>query len=275
MTSTPILPTPGSLASWVFWRGFSGRAAAFPSSGNVTPATIYAGDPAGLLFPTQIDGEYVVPDTMSYTVRDNSGSVIVSRILPFPTATQLFVGVPSDLNTVAGGKDFENRTVEVLYARGDRAVRVRKTYRVAQWVNMTCTEADVRAALGVLDHELQDSDIDLLGAYLFVQEAASGSILTTALAAGNLTTTYANQAIVSQAALRVLPSLQLRAAVAIKDDNQTFQRASALDFAALQAGLQDDYDDALVRMIPLADRVPGTSLSTLVVTLPTDVITAV
>jgi hypothetical protein len=240
-----------------------------------TGSHIYPGDASGAAFEFRVDGEYVVPDSATYWVRDNAGTVIdTGAVTLTDSTTQVLIQVAGNLNSIAGGKTFENRTVEVLYFSGAASFRVRQSYRVIPWLNYTCTMADVRDALGLLDHELADDDTGMFEAYYLVAERVGATQLASSLVAGDVTTQYANLAIVCRCALSHLGSLQLKAAQSTQDDNLKFSRAD-IDWAALQMDLTDTYEDALYSMIPVVLRTRALQQVQLRTSQPTDTITGV
>jgi hypothetical protein len=217
---------------------------------------VYVGEDASLEFEFKVDGEFVSPDTASFTVRDNAGAAIPSLtnvpIALVDAETEAVVDVPLANNTVAGGKVFEARTVEVKFTYQGDTFRLRQSYRVLPWLNYTGTAADVRRELGVLDHEISDSDVDLVAAYIQVRNRVTDAVLVAALSAGDLTTIAANQAVVCKAALNLIPALQLRAAQMQGDDNQKFQRVAKLDFDKLEDQLTDRYEYGIEGVNPNA-----------------------
>jgi hypothetical protein len=227
-----------------------------------------------------VDGEFVVPSSASYSVRDNAGAVLAGlsdvAISLGATDTQATITVAADKNTVANGLMFENRTVTGKFTHEGNIYPFRYSYRVLPFLNHTVTPDDVRSVLGVLKHEISDDeDIDLTASYYLVQERVGASALTTALAAGDLTTQYANWAIMYRAAMDLVSSLQLRAAVAQGDDNITFERFAKIDWQALWDSLNETYEGSIWSMIPVADRPLVVQPLALVVSAPTDVITGV
>jgi hypothetical protein len=229
---------------------------------------VYAGEDASLIFQFNVDDELVTPSTATYTLRGNSGSVIAGDQNIASLSTQAVVEIAGSSNTAADGLSFENRFVDVKFVYNNNTYRTRQSYRVVPFVNMTTVPADVRLALGVLDHELADSDIDLYDAYLRVKDRVS--VLTTALAAGNLTTVSANKAIAYMAAMNVLPALMLRVAQSTGDDTQTFERLAKIDLQQLSQDVTDAYEVYVSQIDPTF---VGVDIPIMTVSTPTDAIT--
>jgi hypothetical protein len=256
--------------------GFDLEAPAPPPPPMPTSDVLYVGDQARLLFEFKVGGEFVVPSAATYTLRDNAGSTLqTAGITLDESTTETLVTIAPDFNTIGTGKVFENRSVDVAFTFGSQTYRLRQSYRVMPWLNYTCDITTIRSVMGLLDHELSEQDIDLPAAYFMVAERVTKVVLDNALAAGNLTTIYANTAIALSGAMNTIPSLRLRVAVAIKDDNQTFQRTADIDFDALADSLRDVYEDAVYSLVPLIDRKPEITLLAVKMTSPTDVITGV
>lgn len=233
---------------------------------------VYVGEDALVPFQFLVDGEFVSPSAASYSVRDNDGTVVLGPLavnLSTPL-TEYVVTVLGANNSVGAGLDFENRTVELQFIYQGETYRLRKSYRVTRFLLYTSTAADVRRALGVLDHELSDDDVDLTLAYFEVRDAVTQAKLDAALVAGNSSTLYANLAVTLRAAINLVPTLQLRVAQATQDDNLKFTRLSKLDFDKLADQLMAFYDTALLGIDTSTN---ATDLTLLSLSTPVDAIT--
>jgi hypothetical protein len=231
---------------------------------------IYAGDASSLLFEFKVDGEFVTPSTATYTLRGNSGAVIVADQAVSPLGTQAVIGIDAGYNTVADGLDFEQRFVDVKFVFNGNTQRVQQSYRVRPFIPLTGDVVAVRSSLGVLDHELSDDDVDLYSAYLVVRDRVGSDLMATALASGTRLSDVANQAVVLYAALVTVPMLMLRAAQSSGDDTLTFERLAKIDLDALAKSITDSYELAVTSIDP-----NFVALEQFVVTLstPTDPVT--
>jgi hypothetical protein len=235
----------------------------------------YAGESASLIFQFLVDGEFVTPASATFSVRDNTGSILTSgvSITLGPSDTQTVVPLESGWQTIGGGLNFEVRTVEVLFVYEGNTFRLREGYRVIPWLNYNCTTHDVRRELGIMDYELTDEEIDFPLAYFKICDRVTSATLAAALSAGNTTAMYANQAIYCRAALDLTSMLQLRVMNAMQDDNQNLTRNDPADFSGFDALIQaitDDYEEGIDGLQPL---VAPTDLIQFTTSLPVDVIT--
>lgn len=238
---------------------------------------VYVGDDAALPFLFVVDGEFVSPTAASYTVRDHLGAAMagLSNVAIDLTGspTQVVVPVLAAKNTVGDGMDFENRTVEVKFTFDAQVFTLRSSYRVTNWLNYVASADQVRAALGVMPHELPDADIDLQLSYFQLRDRVGNDVLVAALSAGDITNLNANNAIVYLTALGAVPTLQLRAAVSQQDDAHTFERLASLDFVMLAVQMADLYDAAAVDLVPVDARPAVRDITFMVVSAPTDPVT--
>jgi hypothetical protein len=165
-------------------------------------------------------------DSVTYSVRNNSGDLIVTdqAISTSDTQTSVVVLVSASDNAITAPALFEKRWVQVVWTQGGNTYRMVKIYRLVPFLNHTVSPDDVRAFLGMDEDELRDDEVDLTAAYYEFNSLLNTGELETALTAGNLSTIRANDAIVATCALRLIPSLELRPLSKQTDGSLTNQR---------------------------------------------------
>lgn len=231
---------------------------------------ILVGSAAAVAFELQGPTGPLVPDidSASYRVFDQSGSLLSGPITLITTDVTSRIVIPTAGagNTITAPRQFEKRTVQLDWASDGRAYTLRQFYRIIPFVNMTASVSDVRALLGLSEDELADDEIDLFSAYLWVDTSTP---LASALASGTRLELSANRAIVCQAALRSVITLELRAAHAVEDGTQKFERFSKIDFNEIRRNIQAELSSAMTLLSGGA--VPLPTLVALV--LPVDPVT--
>lgn len=159
------------------------------------------------------DGEPFTPDNsqVDWELRGHAGEILIPRTSQTGvTDTALQVLITSNHNGLSDGRALEKRTLTVFATLDGVPISIREPYRITPFLNMTASAADVRGFIGATGGELNDSDLDLVSAYFDVAEIVTIEALNTALAGSEKVERSANKAIVAQAVLNVLPSLQTR-----------------------------------------------------------------
>lgn len=233
---------------------------------------VYDGEGASLLFEFIVGGEYVSPSSAIYTLRGHDGTAVLTdqSIVLAAGATDAVVAVGAANNALSGSQVVQNRYVDVQFVVNGQIYRLRQTYTIIEYPLYTASVADVRALIGLFDHELKDSEVDIHSAYLDVEKTVTSSILSAAFAAADRTNVQANKAIACQAALSILPSLRLRAIQKTGDDNIEVSRFSKVDFDQIEAAISLQYSRALFDLNPSAT---STDPNLMTVTAPIDPIT--
>ena len=195
-----------------------------------------AGEPQIFTFDLTMNGDFVVPDvgTVTYTLRAANGTPLVSAspIITTDTQTQVQVPLVASLNTKVGV--IEKRSLQLDYQVDGHPQRAVQHYWLIDWPLYSATPADVRAYIGINDAELRDDDIDLNAAYLALKRDLGALDLDAAFQTGDSLALVANNAVVYQAVLTMLPGLQFRVAQKEQDDTQAYTRLKELDFEALR-----------------------------------------
>lgn len=231
---------------------------------------IVAGKDALIRLPFSFEQEPIIPDANSVklTVRDNAGQVIAGydRMPLVVESTFYHLTLPSVVNSI-GSTLFETRFLTVEYTAGNVPQVWETSYNLCQYVPLSTSASKVRAYLGVLSDELPDSDIDLHEAYFELLQDFPD--LPTWLTDGGYKQMAANQAISLKAALKAIPSLQLRVLAVDKNDVAEFQRLKNIDFNKLEMALLSQIEKALSTASDSVETVP----TLMVVTSPTDPVT--
>lgn len=228
----------------------------FPADNDIT-----------LSFDYLQDGQLVVPASASYVVRDHSGATIDSGALP-AAATSESVTVSAANNALSNGALIENRFLTVLFVVSGGTYHFQKSYSLHGFIPMTVSPQDTRRELGLDTSELPDADVDLVSAYFHLEDL-HGTSFTDAFTDTDIQCRAANQAVAVQAALNLIPSLQLRAAKAVRSEDSEFHRVSKLDFESLRHDLNLKAADLLAT----AKGVTTVTPDIFVLSTPTDAVT--
>jgi hypothetical protein len=217
-----------------------------------------------------VEGEYIVPTAAVVSLRNNSGvldDTIVNQTLDVTTTNTSLV-ISAAKNSVETDALFSNRYVKLTFTYRLKTYHKVIQYSVMDFVPMTGTPGDVRSQLGLDDVELQDKDIDLNRAYfdLLVQDSYE---LSTNLVSGTRTALVANEAIVLQAALNLVPSLRLRVAASLESEDSKFQRFGRMDFDEVEAKLRSRQTALLIEI----DTSTQVEFDIFGVSIPTDPVT--
>lgn len=225
----------------------------------------YAGEPVSLTVDFIVDGEFVVPSSASYTLRDHTGSAVGgSSNLP-TTGTTTTLQVDAATNEIGGASLFENRFVVVKFVHDGKTHTQVYPYKLTNFVPMTASPADVRRLTGLTENELPDRDIDLTSAYFFLFDTHSIDF-SSQLVATDFRARLANEAIALQAAIDVVASFPLRVPVSARNEDSQFARISSLDFHALELELRRKLQQAMTAVLSVEE----TTVAVFSVSSPTD-----
>lgn len=212
----------------------------------------------GTAYPLYVEflqeGEFVIPDPGSIflTIRDNAGEIVAGYnglALADTLVSTLTYSIPQEVNTpklIGTPGNFETRYVRVDFSSAGRPLSSEQIYRIAGFVPLTATPAEVRALFGARDKELPDSDIDLMGAY-FMQAVGYPTVISPATLSDSLTAWDANRFIVLTAGVQVAPSMPSRVLKEETMDTATQIRAT-IDWQALQQQILDELGVVLDRL---------------------------
>jgi hypothetical protein len=214
------------------------------------------------------NGEPFIPDvgSVKYTVLDHSGAPIAGladvAVTTDSTTFQIGLTIPAANNTVAAGKKFERRTIVIQYLRAGAANRAVKAYRLVPLLNHSVEPQHVRSFFGLQEKELPDAEIDLLAAYLYVEDDFTGVSLDSLLASGTTQELAANECIKLRAVIEVLPSVKQRMAQKETNGVVGFERPVVKDFDDIERKAMERYAAARVQALGLTDTVVSFILTT-------------
>lgn len=194
---------------------------------------------AGAPYATLIAFNTGLPSgVVSYELIGNNGEVLwAGDIQPDDGAISHLLVVPAEHNSCAAPL-FESRRLVYHYQTANELVSQSTSYRVERAIPIAATTSGVRKKLGVEPHELEDSEIDLLSAYATLLEKDAGNILPTILTAGDSSTLKVIHALEAQAALDLLPTLQLKIAQRETGGTNEFQRYTKVDWNQIELSLR-------------------------------------
>lgn len=234
---------------------------------------ILAGAPAALTIPFIIGTQPVAPDpgSVTYTLRDQTNTPMVGWTdVPYSgTGYEMKVLISSQAHRISGARRFERRTLVVTFKTGGEEMQITRTYRVIPEQLHDTTAADVRAFIGIEEHELPDDDIDLLAALLVVEKELTPAVLNRALVSGTTDELAANTLIKMRAVLDVLPSAKQRMAQSETNGVKQFSRVDLKELDKLKFEAERRYQDAFDELVIVNE----TNVSIFLVATGADVIT--
>lgn len=215
----------------------------------------------------QVDGQFVVPDSATYQVRGPTGVLLSSGSLPALLTSEVLT-IPSTHNGLSLGGLFEGRFVSVVFLVGVHHYTQQLSYQLSEFVPTTANPAGVRTILGLDISELPDADIDVTAAYFELTDTYGSGFTAGFLLAGPRALA-ANQAVVVQAALNVVGSLDLRVQAISKAEGHTATRFLGLDFEVIALRLRAQ----LATLIRRTKGDSAASSSIFILSNPTDILT--
>lgn len=226
----------------------------------------YAGENVSLSFDFKVDGEFVVPTSASYLVRDHLGNALVATTSLTGLTTSATVQILAASNALGSGALYENRYVLVNFIYAGKSHSMVQPYKISAFVPISAVPADVRRLTGLAENELPDQDIDLPTAY-FQLLSSFGTDFTTALAATTALGQSAHEAVALQAAINVVSSFPLRVAQSVKAEDQQFTRALNIDWGGIEAELRRKLQQTMTSIVTSTTE---TLLDIFSVSVPTD-----
>lgn len=229
---------------------------------------------APLLIRFMESGEPFIPDvgSVTWSLRGHAGTLVPGYVdTPLSTGVtdvEKVLTVPALQNTITGTNFFEKRSVIVSALRAGRPWSSVVHYQVIPWLLHTVTPQSARALIGLDQYDLDDSEIDIFGAYLFMRNRLTDTVIVAALSAGTQVEARANRAIGAKAILDALPALSNRI-LKSKTDGTIKAERFKFDIELMRRTLQGYVDDAVF------DALGDNGASTLAYSFgtPTDVIT--
>jgi hypothetical protein len=228
----------------------------------------------GLMLDTYVGQNILIPDSgsMEYTVYDNSGQPItgLTAVAVSGVNQKNLITIPSAAQTVAGGKEFEQRTVVFTFNSALAPHTKTYSYQVTPFLNHHVTPEQVITVLGVQEGEILYDQVELLPAYFDAKQRLTD--IDAALSSGTTTQTKANDLIAHLAAIRLIQTLELRAWRRFGSDAQAYQRFDTVDFDGIRRRVSGQIE-MLVSDIEGDDLVTTAAGILFAVTQPTDAIT--
>lgn len=212
---------------------------------------VIAGTPTALTIPFMVGNQPAAPDvgSVTYTLKDQLGTPMAGltdvTYDTTPTTFQAHILLPSSAHVIDPARRFERRVVVVNFKLNDAEMQITRPYRVVPEPLHTTTAAEVRAYIGIEEHELPDEDIDLVAAFLVVEKDLGAAPLATALASGTAEEISANTLIRMRAVLDVLPSAKQRMAQSEKNGVKEFSRVDLKELDKLELKAAQRYQEAL------------------------------
>jgi hypothetical protein len=196
-----------------------------------------------------VNDEMVVPDngTVTLTVSEMDGSALsgYDGAALSPGSNETYISFEISAAANAKANDFELREVVVYFEYDSKPHKITFNYQIVDRTNIPVSPDQVRILLGISSDELSDEYLDLVKAYTDVEEEYDGSDLNVILEGGTSSIKFVLEAIKYKAAINVVPSIELIAVQSQQADNVSFRRFEEVDFAALKAKLNGEYNKNL------------------------------
>jgi hypothetical protein len=186
-----------------------------------------------------------------------------------PTTYQMVVLVPSTAHQIDPARRFERRSVVVKFKVQGEEAQITRNYRVVPELLHSTSAGQVRAFIGIEDHELPDGDIDILSAYMAVEKVVGAAELVTTLSSGTTDELAANTMICMRAVIDILPSAKQRMAQSEKNGVKEFSRVDLKELDKLKIEAEHRYQEAMDQIVAKVE----TNISVFLVTANTDAIT--
>lgn len=191
----------------------------------------------------------------SYSVHDEDGAVVAGLdniVLPLGVgAVSARIDVPASANIVSKPL-FEIRSISWTYPVNGGTVNGNATYTIQRAIPFPASPEGVRQLLGITVDEVPDNRIDLMGAYLALRAPMldPDAALLPYLTSGDANSYLITRAIEAQAALEVLPTLQIAIAKRFDSGTNSYERWNKIDWEMLKAKLSGMVYDALIMVEP-------------------------
>jgi len=212
----------------------------------------FAGENVTLNFDFKVDGEFVVPSSASWVLRLHNGVQDGSAVALTGLTTSASIQIPALKNALTVGSLYENRFVLVSFIHNGRSHTIVQPYKLAAFVPITTVADDVRRLTGLVESELPDADIDILGAYFKLFDAYATDF-SNQLVATTYKNRLANEAIALQAAIDVAISFPLRVPQSVKSEDSQFIRTSKIDWGAMELSLRRQLQENLTAVISVEE----------------------
>jgi len=215
-----------------------------------------------------VDGDFVSPDSASYSLYDNDGVIVeaLQDVVITIGSEQTFaaITIPADANTRV--LPTEIRFLEVTYVVDGATYTTTEFYIIKENIRLPVDKNDVRLLFGALQNELPDDMIDLISAFGLVKEDLPDIDLDAIISTGSELLPSLISAIKYRAAMTLSISVQNSMMQSEQADNNSYKRFDNKNFADFFDNFSAEYRRALA--ILLGDAVPviGAPVFSLMVT---------
>lgn len=196
-----------------------------------------------------VDSEFVIPDfnTIFYTLYDNEGLPVPGYINVQPDGspvedTGISIIIESDGNLKT--HDYELRTLTISFKYNNKPYTIEDSYQIVDRITFPITKDSIRSIIGLSSSEWSDDDIDIIGSANDLQISTNINI-DQILSTGGSNTRSLLQLIRLRTVFNILPTIELIALQSEQADNTVAKRFNNIDFDALRARLQAEYDGLL------------------------------
>lgn len=193
------------------------------------------------------------PDgNISWKLRGSDGVELATGTAPAgPTSVSALISIPAVHNILGVGLVSDYRDLTYSYFSSSVSVAEFIRYEVEACLPFGISADGVRRKIGVDFAELKDELIDLPKAYLEIDDALGTGALD-AVARTGLTALKVRDAVEAQAALAVLPVLQVRVSKSEDSGTNKFTRQN-IDWTQLHLSLSDTIYAGLLAVDPAYD----------------------
>lgn len=210
------------------------------------------------------------PDAdVSWQLLDTAGTVKQSGVLSSaPGAVSGTIDILALSNTLPNGQLLGSRDLTWSYTVGGISVNGSVRYQLEGTVPFFASEAGVRNMLGLGEVEdLSDEDIALVRGYLEFEQLVGAAKLAPLLSGSGYEMMIISEGIEAQAALRLLPTLQVRVAKRETSGTNQYDRQD-IDWVGIQTALATKVRAASIVVDPALDVVSSSSSALLVLVTP-------
>lgn len=176
----------------------------------------------------------------TYTLYNQNGTVVVTNTVPIVLGQLSYVIALTGTNNTMTKPLFEQMRLEWEYATAIEIIADSLVYQIHAPIGFPVSQDEVRNMLGVNEDELPDSDIDLLGGFLYFRELVGEDVNITAFQnAGTFSTYKVTKAIEAATALMLFPTMQIRLPRKYDSGTSSYERWTSIDWDALRAEISE------------------------------------
>lgn len=176
----------------------------------------------------------------TYTLYNQNGAVVTNGTSPVSIGQLSYVISLTGANNTMTKPLFEQMRLEWEYTTVTQVVAESLIYQIHAPIGFPVSQDEVRNMLGVNEDELPDSDIDLLGGFLYFRQLVGEDVdLATYQNSGTFTSYKITKAIEASTALMLFPTMQIRLPRKYDSGTSSYERWTNIDWAALQAEISE------------------------------------